>query len=212
MTRLTVHHLGLSQSERIVWLCEELGLDYDLVRYDRDPVTRMAPEAYRALHPMGIAPVVTDGDLTLAESGAIIDYIVARHGGGARTVAPDAVDYPDYLFWLHVVNGTMMPSEMVAMIVSIVAPEVDAGPLAERGDRVVAMAEDRLGRAPFLGGAAFSVADIMMVFSLTTMRLFRPRDLASYPNIRAYLQRIGERPAYRRAMAKAEPGFAPMLG
>lgn len=212
MSRLIVHHLGMSQSERIVWLCEELGLDYDLVRHDRDPVTRMAPAAYRALHPMGIAPVVTDGDLTLAESGAIVDYLVARHGGGGLTVAPDSPAYPDYLFWLHVVNGTLMPSEMVGMIVSIVAPDVDAGPLAERGERVIAMAEDRLGQVPYLAGERFSSADMMMVFPLTTMRVFRPRDLVPFPNIRAYLQRIGERPAYRRAMAKAEPGFTPMLG
>ena len=212
MTRLTVHHLGISQSERIVWLCEELGLDYDLVRYDRDPVTRMAPAEYRALHPMGIAPVITEGDLALAETGAIVDYIVARHGGAGLTVPPDAPGYPDYLFWLHVVNGTLMPGEMVGMILSMVAPEVDAGLFAARGDRVIAMAEDRLGKAPYLAGDRLTAADIMMVFSLTTMRAFRPRDLAPFPNIRAYLQRIGERPAYRNAMAKAEPGFTPMLG
>ena len=212
MTRLTVHHLGLSQSERIVWLCEELGLDYDLVRYDRDAVTRMAPAEYRALHPMGIAPIVTDGDLALAETGAIFDYVIARHGGGALTVPPDAPGFADYLFWLHVVNGTLMPSEMVGMILSMVAPEVDAGLFAARGDRVIALAEERLGRAPYLAGDRLTAADIMLVFSLTTMRAFRPRDLAPFPNIRAYLQRIGDRPAYRSAMAKAEPGFTPMLG
>lgn len=211
MTGLTVHHLGISQSERIVWLGEELGLDYELVRYDREP-SGMAPPAYRALHPMGIAPVITDGDVVLAETGAIVDYIVARHDGGGLTIAPDAADYPDYLFWLHFANGTMMPTEMIAMIVGMVAPDAGPSPLHERSDRAFAMIEARLGAAPHFGGEAFTLADIMMVFPLTTMRAFRALDLAPFPNILAYLQRIGGRPGYRRAMARAEPGFAPMLG
>lgn len=210
MSKLTVHHLGISQSERIVWLCEELGLDYALVRYDREP-SGMAPPAYRALHPMGIAPIVTDGDVVLAETGAIVDYIVARHGGGALTIAPDAADYPEYLFWLHFANGTMMPTEMIAMIVGMVAPGAGPSPLNERSDRAFAMIEARLGAAPWFGGADFTLADIMMVFPLTTLRAFRTIDLSPFPNIRAYLQRIGARPAYQRAMAKGDPGFTPML-
>ena len=86
---LTVHHLGISQSERIVWLCEELGLDYTLKRYDRRADNRLAPDEYKALHPMGIAPVITDGDLVLGESGAICDYIIARYGKGRLVPAPD---------------------------------------------------------------------------------------------------------------------------
>ena len=211
MTGLIVHHLGRSQSERIVWLCEELGLDYELKRYDREP-SGMAPPAYRALHPMGIAPVVTDGDVVLAETGAIVEYIAARYGGGALTLAPDAAAYPDYLFWLHFANGTLMPTEMIAMIVSMVAPDAGPSPLGERSERAMALAEARLGAAPWFAGDAFTLADIMMVFPFTTMRLFRPLDLEPFPNIRAYLQRVGGRPAYRRAMAKAEPGFTPMLG
>jgi glutathione S-transferase len=95
---LTVHHLGKSQSERIVWLCEELGVPYALKRYERDPVTMLAPAEYRALHPIGAAPVVTDGDLVLAESGAIIEYIIAKQGGGRLALGPSHPDFATYLY------------------------------------------------------------------------------------------------------------------
>ena len=109
---ITVHHLGVSQSERIVWLCEELGLPYKLQRYDRDPTTRFALANYKALHPMGIAPVITDGALVLAESGAIVEYLIGRHGGGRLAVRADQANFTDYLYWFHFANGTMMPNEM----------------------------------------------------------------------------------------------------
>ncbi len=112
---LTVHHLGVSQSERIVWLCEEIEIPYQLVRYDRDAQTRLAPEGYKALHPMGISPVIQDGEVCLAESGAIVEYLLARHGQGRLAVPPDAPLFADYLFWLHFSNGTLMPSEMGAL-------------------------------------------------------------------------------------------------
>ena len=112
---LTVHHLGISQSDRIVWLCEELDIPYDLVRYDRDPVTRLAPAAYKALHPSGTAPVITDDGLTLAESGAIIDYVVARHGGGRLTLNADHADFARFLYWYHFANGSLMPCMMMLM-------------------------------------------------------------------------------------------------
>jgi len=211
---LTVHHLGVSQSDRIVWLCEELALDYRLVRYDRDPVTRMAPPDYKALHPFGTAPVITDGDLVLGESGAIIDYILARYGHGALVVGPDQANFADYLFWFHFANGSMMPAGMVDMVASMLADGAQAdriSALRARGDKAHAMVEARLGQAPWFAGDAFTAADIIMLFPLTTMRLFVPRDLAPYPNIRAYLQRIGARPAYQRAMAKADPDLPPQL-
>ena len=192
---LTVHHLMVSQSDRIVWLCEELGLPYELKRYPRDPVTNMAPADYRALHPFGTAPVITDGDLVLAESGAIIDYLCAK-AGGKLTVAPDAPNFADYLFWFHFANGSFMPALMIDM-------------LAQRMGRAYAMLEDRLGRAPYLAGPDFTAADIITMFPLTVMRSFAPRDLT--PSVRAYLHRIGERPAYRIAMEKADPGMTPNL-
>jgi glutathione S-transferase len=210
---LTVHHLGISQSDRVVWLCEELGLDYELVRYDRDPTTRLAPAAYKALHPFGTAPVITDGDLVLGESGAIIDYILAKYGDGGLTVGPDQPNFTDYLFWFHFANGSMMPAGMVSMVVNLITGG-QPGPLSgltSRIDTAWDMVEQRLGEAPYFAGEAFTAADIIMLFPLTTGRIFGPRELGPYPNIRAYLQRIGARPAYQRAMAKADPDLPPQL-
>jgi glutathione S-transferase len=208
---LTVHHLGVSQSERIVWLCEELGLPYRLQRYDRDTTTRMAPAEYRALHPMGIAPVITDGDLVLAESGAIIEYLLAKYDGGRLAIAADQPNFADYLFWLHFANGTLMPSEMSNMLAMLLGAKDSPSSLLKRGDRAFAIVEQRLGEAPYFAGAEFTAADIIMLFPLTTMRAFSRRDLAALPNVRAYLQRIGARPAYQRAMAVGDPGMQPML-
>jgi glutathione S-transferase len=206
---LTVHHLATSQSDRIVWLCEELGIDYKLVRYDRDPVTRLAPPAYRALHPIGTAPIIEDGEIVLGESGAIVDYIIQRYANGCLSVAADDPAFPAYLFWLHFANGSLMPAAMMGLVAGMVPgpsnPVTDS--LRARLERAWAMVEARLGEVPYLAGNAFSAADIMTLFPLTTMRLFAPRDLADYPNIRAYLQTIGSRPAFKRAMAKADPGF-----
>lgn len=210
---LTVHHLGVSQSDRIVWLCEELEIPYTLVRYERDPVTRLAPPEYKALHPFGTAPVITDGDLVLGESGAIIEYIIARHGGGRFWVGPDQANYPDFLFWYHFANSSMMPSAMTGLIANMLgAPETAVTrSLAARGDRAFAMVEARLGEAAYFAGAEFTAADIIMLFPLTTMRLFAPRDISPYPNLLAYLQRIGARPAYQRAVRKGDPDLPPNL-
>src|SRR6202012_4747456 len=98
---LTVHHLGKSQSERIVWLCEELGVPYELKNYTRDKVTILAPADYKALHPIGAAPVIVDGDVVLAESGAVVDYIIAKYGKGRLTLGPDHPDFARYLYWFH---------------------------------------------------------------------------------------------------------------
>ncbi len=210
---LTVHHLGISQSERIVWLCEELGLDYEFKRYDRRSDNRLAPDDYKALHPMGIAPVITDGDLVLGESGAICDYICARYGDGRLTPAPDDPDFADHLFWFHWSNGTFMATMMMQLVLSAGGPGNPAAVFVEdRGRRGWEMVEARLGQAPFFGGANLTTADIMMVYCLTTSRAFRGTPIDGRPNLKAYLERIGQRPAYRRAMAKAEPGMAPMLG
>ncbi len=211
---LTIHHLGRSQSERILWLCEELGLPYEMKRYDRDPVTILSPPELRALHPLGAAPVIMDGDLVLAESAAIVDYIIAKHGGGRLALGPSHPDFAQYLYWFHFANGNLQPN----MGRNMVLGRLDLAPdhpvvVAMRGrlERALALVEARLAAAPYLAGSEFTAADIMTVFSLTTMRLFLPLDLAPYPAILAYLQRIGARPAYRRAMEKGDPGFAPML-
>ena len=210
---LTVHHLRISQSERIVWLCEELGLDYQLKLYDRRADNRMAPDEYKALHPMGIAPVIQDGDLVLGESGAICDYVDARYGGGKLTPAADDSEFADHLFWFHWSNGTFMASLMMQLAVTM-AEGIDKPAAAFVKDRVRrswAMAEQRLGEAEFFGGRNLTTADIMMVYILTTSRAFRDAPLDGFPNIKAYLQKIGARPAYQRAMTKAEPGWTPKL-
>jgi glutathione S-transferase len=210
---LTVHHLGVSQSERIVWLCEELEIPYELKVYDRDSLTRLAPAAYKALHPLGTAPIITDGDVVLAESGAIMEYIIGKYGAGRLAVAASAPNFADYLFWFHFANGSMMPSQMGGMRGGPAGAEENpmARFMRERCERTWKMVEDRLGQAAYFAGADFTAADIIMLFPLTTMRAFVPRDLADYPNIRAYLQRIGARPAYRRAMEKGDPQMTPML-
>jgi glutathione S-transferase len=211
---LTIHHLGHSQSERIVWLCEELGLTYDLKLYERDPVTILSPPALKALHPLGAAPVIQEGGLLLAESAAIVEYILAKHGGGYLQISSDHPDFASYLYWFHFANGNLQPVLGRTMMVGRVGlpsdHPVQMGVQARLG-RVMALVEDRLGEADYLAGDTFTAADIMSVFSLTTMRLFQPVDLQPYPAILAYLQRIGARPAYRRAMAKGDPDLEPML-
>ena len=210
---LTVHHLGISQSDRIVWLCEELEVPYELKKYDRDPVTRLAPGAYKALHPCETAPVITDGDLVLGESGAIIDYVIAKYGNGRLALAPDHPNFAAYLYWFHFANGSFMPAGMTDLVLGILGmrDQEAVKPLRARGDRAYAMAERRLGEATWFAGDQFTAADIMMLFPLTTMRVFAPRDLAPYPNIRAYLARVGERPAFQRAAKKGDPDLVPML-
>ena len=212
---LVVHHLGKSQSERIVWLCEELGLAYELKIYDRDKVSRLAPPEYKKLHPIGAAPVINDGDVCIAESGAIVDYILARHGNGRLVVKPDHPDFAQYLYWLHFANGTFQPATGRNMILNRLDLPADNPLLAAmRGRLALALGflEERLKSNQYLAGAAFTAADVMIVFTLTTMRLFYPYDLKPYPATLAYLQRIGARPAYQRAMAKGDPGMTPLLG
>lgn len=211
---MIVHHLGKSQSERIVWLCEELGIPYELKVYDRDPVTRLAPPDYKALHPIGAAPVITDGEVVLAESGAIVEYIVAKHGKGRLVLAPDHPDFAQFLFWFHFANGTLQPATGRSMILArLKLPDDNAilRAMKSRLDLALGLVEARLAKAEYLVGGTFTTADIMIVFTLTTMRLFLPFDLAPYPAILAYLQRIGRRDAYRRAMQKGDPDMAPLL-
>jgi glutathione S-transferase len=210
---LTIHHLGVSQSERIVWLCEELEIPYELKCYKRDPVTRLAPAEYKALHPLGTAPIITDANVVLAESGAIMEYVIAKYGNGRLTVGPEAPNFADYLFWFHFANGSMLPRQAGVMSAKLAGAGESARAkfLHERAERAWTLVERRLGEVPYFAGGDFTAADIIMVFSLSTMHAFVPRDLSDRPNIRAYLQRIGARPAYRRAMEKGDPEMQPML-
>lgn len=211
---LKVHHLGHSQSERIVWLCEELAIPYELVKYTRDPVTRMSPPELKALHPLGAAPLVEVDGLLLAESGAIVEFILARYGRGRLQHVPNHADFAPYLYWFHFANGNLQPGIFRSMTVGrcgLAADHPLRAAVRERLDLVLALIDGRLAHNDYLAGVEFTAADIMSVFSLTTMRLFHPVDLAPYPNILAYLQRIGARPAYQRAMSKGDPDLIPML-
>jgi glutathione S-transferase len=162
---LTVHHLGISQSERIVWLCEELGLDYTFKRYERRADNRLAPDDYKALHPMGIAPVITDGDLVLGESGAICDYLCERYGGGRLVPGRDDPDRAAHLFWFHWSNATFMTTLMMQLVLAGGGEgNPAAGFVGDRARRGWAMVEARLGEAPFFGGRNLTTADIMMVY------------------------------------------------
>lgn len=211
---LTVHHLGKSQSERIVWLCEELGIPYQLKNYARDKVTMLAPADYKALHHIGAAPVITDGDVVLAESGAVVDYIIAKYGKGRLVLAADHPDFAPFLYWFHFANGTLQAGMGRLMILNRLKLADDNPILVAsraRLDRAFDLIEARVKQAEYLAGSEFTTADIMSVFSLTTMRYFQPYDLGRCPNIIKYLARIAARPAYRRAMEKGDPGMALLL-
>ena len=209
---LTVHHLGKSQSERILWLCEELGIPYEMKKYDRDP--NLAPPAMKALHPMGTAPVITDGDLVLGESGAIMEYIIHKHGGGRLALPPSHPAYAQYLYWFHFGNASLQAVMHRFLSVRRLEPAPEHPVFVATKTRVelaLKTVDDRLRDVPWLAGDELTAADIMTVFPLTTMRYFTPVDLAPYGNIKAYLKRVGERDAYRKAWSKGDPDLAPLL-
>jgi glutathione S-transferase len=204
---ITIYHLSTSRSERVVWLMEELGLDYQLERFRREE-NGAAPEAMKAIHALGRAPIIRDGDTVLAESGAIVEYILHRHGNGRLAMAPDAVAYPRYLYWLHFAEGSLMTLLLIALTLAR-APEGEASALRARVQSrmklVLGFVDDEIAKVPYFAGADFTAADVMMAFPLTTMRRFLDYDIAPYANIGAYVKRIEARPAYRKAMALAGP-------
>ncbi len=205
---LTIHHLGVSQSDRIVWLMEELGLPYELVWYDRGPDGLQPPE-YVRLHPASTAPVVEDDGRVLSESAAILEYICHRHGGGRFTVPTSAPNYYDYAYFMHFNNNVQG-----IFFAKLALPADATGPTADRVRSFIKRREDgyygylneRLGASPYLAGPEFTCADIMVTFNLTELPLFGGRAVADLPNVQKYVERIGARPAYQKAMAIAGPG------
>ncbi|KAF7557245.1 hypothetical protein G7Z17_g835 [Cylindrodendrum hubeiense] len=203
---LIVHHLHVSQSERIPWLCEELGIDYELKTYKRVPI--LAPPEYKALHPLGTAPIIQDGELTLAESCACIEYICHKYGQGRLFLPSTHPAYAEFLYWWHWADGSFQPALLQAMVMAKGGP-INDSPIAKiskdslnRGLRAL---DDRLRVNKWLIGDEFTVVDVMIVFSLTTMRYYYPYSLTEYPNTFKYLQRIGEREAYQKAMKRCDP-------
>jgi len=207
---ITVYHLTSSRSERIVWLMEELGLDYQLEVFPREQ-SGAAPEAMKGLHPLGRAPIIRDGDTVLAESAAIVEYIVQRYGSGRLVVAPNAAAYPRYVYWLHFAEGSLMSLLLIALVLSR-EPDASASAPGQRvSARMIQMlgfVDAELAKIPYFAGADFTAADVMMLFPFTTMRRYLDYDIAPYANITAYVKRIEARPAYRKALALAGPDAA----
>ncbi len=201
---LVVHHLNDSRSQRILWLLEELGADYEIKTYQRDATTRLAPPELKAIHPLGKSPVVTEGDATVIESGAIIDYIIRHHGGGKLAPATDSKDYDAYQQWLHYAEGSAMLPLMLFMYVGRLG---EAGaPLHPRIESEIAnhlgFVEGALAGRDWLMGQ-FSAADIQMSFVGEVTGAFG--RYGAYPNIAAWVKRFQDRPAYRKALEKGGP-------
>jgi glutathione S-transferase len=210
---LVVHHLQVSQSERIVWLAEELGLDYKLVIHKRDPF--LSPQSIKDLNPLGQAPVIQDGDdVTLAESGAIAEYILQKYGDGKLRLPPSHPKYAQYLYWFHFANGNLHPQlsrVMVLKLCNVNQEEWHAQRHFKHLVKFLQFMDAHLAANTWLAGSDFTAADIMNVFPLTTMRTFSGLDLSEYPNILAYLKRCSEREGYKRARAKGDPDLALMI-
>ena len=197
---LTIYHLENSRSERIIWLCEELGLQYELKKYPRE--NGMAGAAYKALHPLGRAPIIHDGDVTLIESGAIIDYLLTRYGQGRLVPKADSAEYPRYVQFLHFAEGSAMQHLIMAMVLSM-SGQGDMPFLDERIKQDFAFMNEALAGGSYFAGKDFTGADINLAFVLKFARDFMKRDVGSLANITAYLTRIEARPAFKKAMSLA---------
>jgi glutathione S-transferase len=203
---LTVHHMKASQSERIPWLCEELGIPYELKLHTRDPY--FSPKSIQDLNPLGQAPVIQDGSLTLAESAACTEYIIHKYGNGKLALPPSHPNYADYLYWFHFSNGNLQP--LVIMRLQLVrvdkkSENPSSKKADERMEKVLKFMDERLKANKYLAGEEFTAADIMVVFSLTTMRMFYPLDLSEYDGILDHLKRVTDREGYKKYKAKGDP-------
>jgi glutathione S-transferase len=202
---IVVHHLNDSRSQRILWLLEELKLPYEIKHYARDATTRLAPAELKAIHPLGKSPVITDGDMTVIESGAIIDYIIRRHAGGRLQPDPSTPAYDHYQQWMHYSEGSAMLPLMLFMYVGRLG---EAGaPLHPRLESEIAnhlgYVDQHLAGKDWIMGAEFSGADVQMSFVGEVTGAFG--RLAAYPNIAAWLERFQGREAYKTALEKGGP-------
>lgn len=210
---LTLHHLEYSQSFRILWLLEELGADYALKLYDRDPQTSLAPDDYKALSPLGTAPVITDGDLVLAESNAIADYILDQHPGSPLRPGPGDPYRARHLFWFHASQGSLMATSSIEMILRVteerspfpinkllgaVFSKVRQGFTGPRMKALWELVESDLGKAPWFGGEQVTAADMAMSYPMEAAR-DRGTFGSDHPNIMAWFDRVGALPSYQSA-------------
>lgn len=215
---VTVHHLANSRSQRVLWLLEELGLPYEIKRYERDPKTNLAPAELRAVHPMGKSPVVTDGERVVAETGAIVDYLITRLGGGRLMPAPGTDEHLRYVYFTHFAEGTLMPPLVTRLLLSTastrapffarpIAKAIDSGineaylgPLIEGA---LDLLEAELGKSDYFAGPELTGADIMLSFPLEAAG--SRGGLGARPRIKKWLERIHARPAYKTALEKGGP-------
>jgi len=219
---ITVHHLNNSRSQRVLWLLEELGLPYEVVRYQRNAQTMLAPPELKAVHPLGKSPVIVDGGYTVAESGAIIEYLVERYDDDARLRPPAGTpEKHRWTYFLHYAEGSMMPPLLMKLIFDRVesapapffvkpiargiAGKVKHSYILPQLRQHLEYLEGELGRHPWFAGADFTAADIQMSFPLEAAASRGGLDAAAYPRLAAFLARIHERPAYRRALEQGGP-------
>ena len=217
---ITVHHLNNSRSQRVLWLLEELGLDYDIVRYQRDPKTLLAPPELKAVHPLGKSPVITEGEVTLAESGAIIEYLVENHGQGRLAPPPGSAERLRYTYWLHYAEGSAMPPLLMALVfnkvrqapapffvrpvVNAIVDKVMANFVRPQLNTHLDFIEGELGKSTWFAGEEFSGADIQMSFPIEAAAS-RGGNETPRPRLAEFLERIHARPAYVRALEKGGP-------
>ncbi|MCH9004258.1 MAG: glutathione S-transferase [Proteobacteria bacterium] len=217
---ITIHHLENSRSQRILWLLEELGLDYDIKKYQRDPATHLAPPEMLSLHPLGKAPVITDGDDTLAESGAIIEYLVRKYDHGRLRPVEGTPGGLAYTYWLHYAEGTFMSLMILSLIISRIetapmpffakpiakgiAAKVRNGYLDRNVKRNLDFMESMLNKSLWFCGDELTAADIQMSFAVEAASV-RTSLQDDYPKLAEYLERIKARPAYQRALEKGGP-------
>ena len=217
----TVHHLNNSRSQRVLWLLEELGLPYEIVHYQRDPKTMLAPPELRRVHPLGKSPVVTTDDgLTLAESGAIVETLIERHGQGRFAPPAGSADALRYRYWLHYAEGSAMPPLLLKLIFDKIesakmpffirpiakgiAGKAKAGFVTPNIRAHLDFMEGELGKSEWFAGTGFTGADIQMSFPVEAARARGGLD-DSRPRLMAWLARIHARPAYQRALERGGP-------
>ncbi len=217
---ITVHHLNDSRSQRILWMLEELGLDYEIRHYQREPDTLLAPESLKRIHPLGKAPVLTDDGMTLAESGAIIDYLAQTYGRDSLLPARNSPAWWDYVYWLHYAEASLMPPLLlrhvfdriqqapvpffVRPVVGRIVAGVDKAFLRQQIKTHLNFVADHLSCHDWLGGHRFGAADIQMSFPLEAA-MHRAELADSYPRLKAYVAQLQARPAYLKALAKGGP-------
>jgi len=202
---LTLHHLNNSRSQRILWLFEELGLPYELVKYQRGSPVPLAPPELKQVHPLGKSPVITDGDLVIAESGAIVEYIIETYGNGRLKPTTGTPDYWRYIEWLHYAEGSAMLPLMLALYSGMLGEA--AAPLRPRVDSETAnnftYMDQALAKTGFFVGDDLTGADIQLLFVLEGS--FGGGRLKAYPHLTSFVERMQARPAYLRAIEKGGP-------